>query len=92
MSLHDLANVIYLATRDDPAAVAAIQSEKSTLALAIATDPNASRVVTSATVNGQSFAMSGGITQGMRLVLLDRVCRLYTAGKTVSNISIPALP
>lgn len=89
MNLHDMANAIFEATRDDPDAIAAIQSERTTLARNIATDANASGRIVSATVNGQSFTMADGMRQDHRLILLARVCKLYEIGKTVSRVSIP---
>lgn len=56
--------------------MAAIRTERASLALSLATDPNASARITSSTVNGQSFAMSGGMPQGDRLQVLQLVCKM----------------
>jgi hypothetical protein len=65
-----LGNTIYSAIKDDAVASASIRREFSALAVAIATDPNASARVTSATVNGQTFTAQATMTQGDRLQLL----------------------
>ena len=67
MNVAKLGNTIYAAVRHDAAAAATIRGEFSALALAIATDPNASARVTSATVNGQTFSAQATMTNSQRL-------------------------
>lgn len=92
MSIYGQARSIYLALKDDPDAMAAIAAERKTLALAIATDPNASARITSSTVNGQSFAMSGGITQQQRLSLLSLVMSMQSLGCAPSTTVLTDYP
>ena len=87
MSIFVGARQIYMALRDDPSSIDAIRAERVTLALAIATDPNYGREITSATVNGQSFTAStaGAMTNLQRLSLLSTICRMDDIGATVSS-------
>jgi hypothetical protein len=83
-----LGNTIYSAIKDDPAASAAIRAEFAALALKIATDPNASAQVTSATINGQTFSSQIAMTNGQRLALLRWVVGCITAGSPISTTQI----
>lgn len=87
MSIFVAARQIYMALRDDPSSIDAIRTERGTLALAIATDPNYGREITSATVNGQSFTAStaGSMTNLQRLYLLSTICRMDDIGAPVST-------
>jgi hypothetical protein len=89
MDILGSARSIYSATKDNATAVAQIRAEYSALALAIATDPGASQIVTSATVNGQTFTSAQGITQGNRLRLLQYVVKMYDTNKTISRVAKP---
>lgn len=73
MSVRRRANEIWFAIKDDADACAQIRKEFSRLALAIATDASASQVVTSGTINGQTFTAAVAMTQGERLTLLRLV-------------------
>jgi len=83
-----LGNTIYFAVKDDAAACAAIRNEFATLALSIATDPNASARITSATVNGQTFSAQSAMTNGQRLSLLRWVVACLDAGMPVSTTQL----
>ena len=74
MNVTRTANTIYTAICCDPQAQAKIKEEFSSLAVQIATDPNASARVTSATINGQTFTAQSAMTNGERLQLLRIVC------------------
>ena len=88
MNVASLGNTIYHAVKDDASACAAIRTEFSALALQIATDPNASARITSATVNGQTFSASSAMTNGQRLALLRWVVACITAGSPISTTQI----
>jgi hypothetical protein len=83
-----LGNTIYAAIRNDAAASASIRCEFSALAVAIATDPNASARVTSATVNGQTFTAQSTMTQGDRLQLLRWVVACLDQGTPISSTQL----
>jgi hypothetical protein len=80
------ARAIYIATKDDAAAVAAIRTEHSELALSIATGDGASDV-TSATVNGQSFSAQVTMTKTDRVRLLGLIVKMYDEGAAISSRS-----
>ena len=85
MSLYATARTIYNALADDEKSMAAIRDERKALALSIATDPNGSTQVTSATVNGQTFTAMQGMKAGERLRVLSLVCAMSDVGTPVSN-------
>ncbi len=82
---------IYRALRHDRHAIESLRAESRALALAIATDGNASATITSSTVNGQSFAMTQGFTPAQRLAVLSRVVQWYDNGGPPSRTVITAL-
>ena len=88
MNVAKLGNTIFAAVKDDPVGVAAIRREFSALAVAIATDPNASARVTSATVNGQTFSAQSTMTQGDRLQLLRWVVACLDRNATISSTQL----
>jgi hypothetical protein len=89
MDIPATGNTIYALIKDDAAACAQIRAEAASLALSIATDPNASARITSSTVNGQSFSATGGISQGQRLHLLRWIILCLDNGGTISRTQIP---
>jgi hypothetical protein len=89
MDIFGAARTIYEATKDTPASVAAIRAEFASLALSIATDPAASQMVTSGTVNGQTFTASGPMTQGSRLQMLRLVVKMFDLGEPISRVAKP---
>jgi len=89
VSLHNDANAIYYAIKDDAAAQATIRAEFRRLAVLIATDPNASARVTSATIDGQTFSSQAVMTEGQRLNLLRRVVACLDAQSPISKTVIP---
>ncbi len=88
MSVFADARTIYLALKDNATAEAAIRSELGTLALSIATDPNASMTITSSTVNGQSFTASASITQRQRMQMLSLIVKMFDAEATPTSEAI----
>lgn len=92
MNVASLGNTIYAAVRDSPSAIAAIRTEFASLALAIATDPNASARVTSATVNGQSFSSQATVTQAQRLQVLRWVIKCVENNGPISSFQATTFP
>lgn len=88
MNIATLGNAIYEAVGDDPSACAKIRSEFSALALQIATDPNASARVTSATVNGQTFSAQPTMTNAQRLSLLRWVVACMDQRSKISRTQL----
>ena len=88
MNVASLGNTIYSAICGDASACAKIRSEFSTLAVLIATDPNASALITSATVNGQTFSSQFAMTNGQRLQLLRWVVACIDRGGPISATQI----
>lgn len=86
MDIPATGNTIYALIKDDAAACASIRKEAGTLALALATDPNAAATITSATINGQSFASKDSMSQIDRLTLLRWVIHCMDIGSTISRI------
>lgn len=84
MNVASLGNTIYAAVKCDASACVAIRKEFAALALSIATDPNASARVTSATVNGQTFSSQPTMTQGQRLQVLRWVVACLDGNTPVS--------
>jgi hypothetical protein len=89
VNIASLGNTIYSAISSDAAACAKIRGEFSTLAVLIATDPNASARITSATVNGQTFSSQSEMTNGKRLQLLRWVVACIDRGSPISTTQIP---
>jgi hypothetical protein len=81
-------NIIYAAIAGDPASCTRIADEFRELALAIATDPNASARITSATVNGQTFSSQATMTNGQRLHLLRWVVACIQRGGPISTTQL----
>lgn len=88
MNVASLGNTIYHAVKDDPRSCAKIRAEFNALALSIATDPNASARVTSATVNGQTFSAQPTMTNGQRLQVLRWVVACMDAGGPISTTQL----
>ena len=88
MNVASLGNTIYAAVKCDAQASAAIRREFAALALSIATDPNASARVTSATVNGQTFSAQATMTQGQRLQVLSWVVACLDNGSPISSTQL----
>ena len=82
---------IYKALHHDRFAIESLRTEARALALAIATDGNASATITSSTVNGQSFAMTQGLTPSDRLAVLTRVVQWFDNGGPPSRTAITVL-
>lgn len=89
MNVATLGNTIYHAIKCDATACASIRREFSALALQIATDPNASARVTSATVNGQTFSAQSTMTNAQRLKLLRWIVACLDNGMPISTTQIP---
>ena len=81
-----LGNHIYASVKDNAASCAAIRTEAASLALSLATDPNAAATVTSATVNGQTFTARDSMTQIDRLKMLRWVVKCLDNGGPISPI------
>lgn len=88
MNVASLGNTIYAAVKCDATACASIRREFAALALSIATDPNASARVTSATVNGQTFSAQATMTNGQRLQVLRWVVACLDNGSPVSTTQL----
>ena len=86
VNVASLGNAIYAAVKCDATACAAIRREFAALALSIATDPNASARVTSATVNGQTFTASDSMSQIDRLKMLRWIVRCLDNGGPISPV------
>ena len=89
MSLHDQANAIYHAVKDNAPAQAKIREQFATLALNIASDPTASIRISSATIDGQTFSGQSAMTEGQRLALLRRVVACLDAQSPISKTVVP---
>ena len=89
MANFDTARAIYLSICDDASAIASIRAAASTLAVEIATDPNGSGVITSGTMNGQTFAMTDTLKPADRLAVLRLVCRMADMGCVASKTVRP---
>lgn len=88
MNLVQTANAIYKAICKDVSAQAQIRREFSSLAVSIATDPDATAQITSATVNGQTFSATSTMTNGQRLELLRLVVSCLDRRTTISTTLI----
>jgi len=80
---------IYLAVKDDSDSVAQIRKEQKRLAGEIATEDNGGLDLTSATVNGQSYAGARSITKVQRLRILSNVLRMVDANAVPSSRTTP---
>ncbi len=76
MSPAELAGILYDALADDQVEVAALRNEFKSLARSIATDPAYGVAISSATVNGQSYAGAPVMSNLERLGML----RTFLAG------------
>jgi hypothetical protein len=86
MDIPATANTIYALIKDDAAACASIRAEAASLALALPTDPNAAATITSATINGQSFASKDSMSQIDRLKLLNWIVKCLNNGGAISRM------
>lgn len=75
-----LARTIYLTLRDDVSAIAKLRAEASSLALALATDPNTAFELTSSAVNGQMFSGTRSMSNKDRLAMLRLILRQVEQG------------
>jgi len=89
VSLHNQANAIFHAVKEDAAAQARIRQSFSDLAVKIATDPTASMRISSATIDGQTFSGQSAMTEGQRLNLLRRVVASLDAQAPISKTVRP---
>jgi hypothetical protein len=88
VNLAALGNSIYSALAYDDAAQSKIREELLNLALAIATDPNATSRITNATINGQTFSAQAMMTNGQRLQLLRWVVACFDRGAPISTTQL----
>ena len=88
MNVAKLGRTIYAAIKCDATACTAVRREFSALALTIATDPNASARVTSATINGQTFTAQPTMTNAQRLEVLRWVVACLDNQGAVSSTQI----
>ena len=88
MNLIQTANSIYHAIKNDGQACARIRKEFADLSLSIATDPSATAVVTSATVNGQSFSSTSLMNNGQRHALLRYVVACLDSKAPLSSTRV----
>jgi hypothetical protein len=91
VSIFGTARSIYIAIKDDCAAIDAVRTARSQLALSLATDPSASNAVTSATMNGQSFSATVGMKPMDRLRCLSLVCQMADNAEVPSRMTQPYL-
>lgn len=91
MSFFATARTIYVALKDDQNAIDAIRAERAALALKLATDQQGSFVVTSGTMNGQTFSGMTGITPKQRLYVLSAVCKMADNDQVASSTTQPYL-
>jgi hypothetical protein len=77
----ELAKAIYDALKTNDAAKQSVRDEYARLALELASDATSAVQITSATVNGQSYAGTVQMTKGDRLTMLQWVCWMFTNGK-----------
>lgn len=91
MSLYSVARGIYAAIQDDCHAIELIRAERKSLAVSLATDPNASITVTSGTMNGQTFAAVAGMKPAQRLQVLSAICRMADEQTAISSTVQPLL-
>jgi len=81
MSLYAQARRTYNLLASNEKALAQIRAEATSLALAIATDPNAGMKIIQGNSNGNSFvADGGGMTQNQRLALLSLIVKFDDNG------------
>ena len=91
MSPYQTARTIYASLKDDANALDQIRAARNALALSLATDGAASLAVTSATMNGQSFAGMVGMKPTQRLAVLNLVCRMAYEKSAISSTVEPLL-
>ena len=82
-----LAGTAYNIGVDDPELVANWRNERKTLANSMLTDSSFGTAITSATVNGQSYAGATILSNAERLMLLNIVLRHIDAGVPPSSRS-----
>ncbi len=92
MGSFSTARKIFIATQCDAAAVAKIRAENAALALELATVESAGTDITSATVNGQSYAGTTSLTKLARFSMLSDVCAMYDANAAISSRTTPVFP
>lgn len=83
---------IYLAIKDDASAIIDLREERARLAKEIATTDGGSMEITSATVNGQSYAGRRSMTKSLRLRLLTTVIAMIEAEGNISQRTTPIFP
>jgi hypothetical protein len=88
VSAYKTARSIYLLVRCDPEAIAEIRAQVDTLRSAIVSG-DADMVVTSSTINGQSFSGQTTMTKGQRFAMLRMVLAMIEADMGASNTAIP---
>ena len=88
MDIPSAGNSIYALIKDDAAACAKIRAEAASLAIALATDANAGATITSSTINGQSFSVTGGIRQIDRFRVLRWIVACIDNGGPISRTQI----
>jgi hypothetical protein len=91
VSIFGTARSIYIAIKDDCAAIDAVRTARAALALTLATDATASNAITSATMNGQSFTATVGMKPAERLRCLSLVCKMADNGEVPSRTTQPYL-
>jgi hypothetical protein len=79
-----LARSIYQTICSNQAAIADIKAEAASLALSLATDPDASFELTSSTVNGQTFSGRRTMSNGDRLTMLRLILKQVDAGRPLN--------
>ncbi len=88
-SLHDEANAHYRAIKHDATAKAAVRTAFATLSSARLTGDKGGLDITSATVNGQSFAGTIDLSKGNRMLMLDRVIQMLDHGGPIPKRTRP---
>lgn len=89
MDISSIGNAIYNAIKDDASAAAKIRAERKTLAMQIATDPSSAAVITSSTVNNQSFTATPVMSNAQRLQLLSWICHCLDNRGPISKTQLP---
>jgi hypothetical protein len=80
VDIAEIARGAYDLFRNDAVAIATIRAEYSSLYLTILTNPEASAVLTSGTINGQTMTVKPEMTNGERLQLLKKVVKMFDVG------------
>jgi len=88
MNVPQEGNAAYNEIKDDPARCAAYRAEYSRLTDARLLDANGDGQISSATINGQSFAMRPGMTASHRKAILGWVVKCLDNGGPISSTQI----